>query len=419
MSVGYYNNNIRVAVKTGSTVDSSFNTFYPNSSQTTGFKLNGVDIGNYITPYVEGFGTDNDYSYNANSVNFNRVFSFTKPTFNITHNGTQSSDSQYVYFTFTNLTNNSLSITKPNLDAIITALNTDPILFKILLIGGGGSGANTSVASTARFPGAGGGGAGAFVTIEFQANGSVFNNNTISFAPDIGAGGGTAGSYNAAGRAGGTSTLSITLNNVYNINAGGGEGGYPVMTRQYQIEANRRYNSTLSGSSGGVTAPYQEANTYTGSNIHSPYGYTISPSSSLFTINSFQNTGGGSFTSNELGVDGWYFASYGGGGGGGAGGGGGWGGWSGGGNGGSGRTWINNITYAGGGGGSDNSDVGGTVGQGGSGGGGGNGQTSGYGNGANNTGSGGSGGWANTFTVGGSGICIIAISNTAYNKYFI
>lgn len=419
MSFGYYNNNIQVAVKTGSTVDSSFNTFYKNSGQTTGFKLNGVDIANYITPYAVGFGTDNDYSYTANSLNFNRIFSFTKPTINITHNGTYSQDSNYTYYKFTNLTGNSLSITKPNIDAITSELTNDPIIFKILLIGGGGAGANAYVNSTERFPGAGGGGAGAFVSIEFQATGSIFNNNIISFTPVIGAGGNAAPSYNSAGYEGGISSLSINLNNVYNINAGGGEGGYPVVQRQYMIESNRRYNSTLSGSSGGVSSPYTERATYTSSSIHSPAGYTISPTSSLFTIASFHRTGGGSFTSDEYGVDGWYYAGYGGGGGGGAGGDGSWGGWTGGGAGGNGKQWINGIYYAGGGGGTDNSAPGGNVGSGGSGGGGGNGQIGGYGSGANNTGSGGSGGWANSFTTGGSGICIIAISNTAYNKYFI
>lgn len=420
MSFGYYNNNNKVAVSDGTTVDSSFNKTYPNSTNTTGFMLNGVDICNYITEYAPGFQTTNNYGFSVNGININQKFSFNKPVLSIV-GGTVSTDANYRYYTFTNSGNN-LTITAPNFQAIKDALNTNPINIQILLVGGGGSGAQTNVDRTTQMAGAGGGAAGAFVTIEFNINGSRFNNNTIKFSPTIGAGGGVT-TDNAPGNYGQISSVSIQLNSTHTVSAGGGEGGYALVNRWFDVY--RRYNATLSGSSGGATATQLEANYSYQPGLASPNGATVDPASSVFTINSYQNNGGSAYTSSVVGEDTWYFRSTGGGGGGGAGGagssspgGGGW--YNDGGAGGAGRQWINGTYYAGGGGGADNSAEGGVVGTGGSGGGGGySGASGGYQNGTANTGGGGSGGWAGTLTTGGSGVCIIAIPIASYNQYFV
>jgi hypothetical protein len=364
MSFGYYNNNNKVAVSNGNTVDSSFNKTYPNSTNTTGFKLNGVDICNYITEYAPGFQTDNNYGFSVNGININQKFSFNKPVLGIA-GGTASTDANYRYYKFTGSGSN-LTITIPNFQALKNELNTNPIGIQMLLVGGGGSGANTSVDNDLRFPGAGGGGAGSFVTISFSLTAVMFNNNSIIFTPTIG-GGGTIAATNSGGNPGGVSSLQIASNTSYTIDAGGGEGGFPFKNRS-QAARDARVRTNPSGSAGGVTPATAEANTYQYSDLYS-VGHTITPASSIFTIESFRKNGGLSFTSNEYGVEDWFFASYGGGGGGGAGGDGGGGGWLNGGGGGAGKQWINGVTYAGGGGGTDNSAVGGTVGGGGTGGG--------------------------------------------------
>jgi hypothetical protein len=416
MSFGYFNNNNKVAVSNGTTVDSSFNRNYPLSTNTTGFKLNGVDICNYITEYALGFQTDNNYGFSVNGININRKFSFNKPVLSIA-GGTASTDANYRYYKFTE-SNSNLTITTPNFQAIKNALNTDPIGIQMLLVGGGGAGAVTSTDYQSQYPGAGGGGAGAFVTIEFDINGSRFNNNTIKISPTIGAGG--AGPF-AIGYSGAISSVLIEANTAHMVSAGGGEGGYRLAEYDYQVD--RLYNFVLSGSSGGATATTLQANfSYQPGFPNTPVGYSISPTSTFLTVNSYQNVGGSAKTTDSVGVSGSHFKSSGGGGGGGAGGPGAaiGAGFFDGGAGGASKEWIDGKYYAGGGGGADNSAQGGLVGVGGKDSGGGTGGTSGgYGSGIPNTGGGGSGGWASTRTTGGSGVCIIAIPIDAYNKYFV
>lgn len=418
MSFGYYNNNNKVAVSDGTNVDSSFNKDYPNSTNTTGFMLNGVDICNYITEYAPGFQTTNNYGFSVNGININQKFSFNKPVLGIA-GGIVSADANYRYYKFTTSGNN-LTITAPNFQGIKNALNTNPINIQILLVGGGGSGANTSSGYTTDYPGGGGGGAGTFVTIAFDINGSRFNNNTIKFSPTIGAGGGVT-TTQAGGKPGQISNVLIELNSTHTVSAGGGGGGYPIHGYAASVNNTNSANTTLSGSTGGATATTLQYNYTYYPALNPPSGHTISPASSVFTINSYLNTGGGATTGTSVGTDGSHFRSTGGGGGGGAGGGGSYTPGAGnGGNGGVGKQWINGTYYAGGGGGADNSSVGGVVGTGGNGGGGGySGASGGYQNGTANTGGGGSGCWASTFTTGGSGVCIIAIPIASYNKYFV
>lgn len=400
MSFGYYNNNNQIAVQTGSSVDSSFNTTFkgtdlgtlPNNSN---FKLNGVDIVNYITPFVPGYGTSNDYFYTSNGANFNTLFSFTKPKISVSSTGALSEDTNYKYYAFTNTgSNNSITMTFP------TFINYS-FSMQILLIAGGGSGGNLNWDAQ---PGSGGGGAGNFVTTTMAVTRSILSNNQVSFSMYIGAGGNGVygpGDTATAGNHGENSGLNIN-NGACVLTVGGGQGGHAGV-----------YNSSNSsfprGSSGGAGGSNNNI-----SPSHTAYlletGYTITSGQSLLTsINEYRNDGGTAY----------YFTGGGGGGGAGA---------RGqnvtnssGGTGGAGRQWINGATYAGGGGGVDSGAVGGTGGAGGSGGG---------GAGANrpntravsgtaNTGSGGGASWINFYSGnGGSGICIIAIPIADYNKYF-
>jgi len=416
MSFGFFNNNNPVAVvSNGNTIESRFNTAYPKSTNTTGFTLNGVDICNYLTEYAPGFQTANNYGFSVNGININQKFSFSKPVLSIA-GGTVSADANYRYYKFTTSGNN-LTITAPNFQGIKDALNTNPIRMRILLVGGGGSGAQTQ-SGYGLYPGAGGGGAGSYVTIEFDINGSRFNNNVIKLSPTIGDGGGVTSAQNA-GNPGQISSLLTELNTTHTVTAGGGGGGYQIHGRIWSVNGFAYANSTLSGSSGGATSTTLEAGNYYYPYLTDPKGATVVPESSVFAINAYYNRGGGAGNNGVVAVSGSHFQSTGGGGGGGAGaeGSGSPDFWSGG-AGGAGKQWIDSNYYAGGGGGA-NTSGGGTIGPGGSGGGGGTQVVGGYGNGAANTGGGGSGGWAGSVTTGGSGVCIIAIPIASYNQYFV
>lgn len=420
MSFGYYNNNNKIAVQTGSTVDSSFNTFFKGTDivtvPNTGFNLNGVDIANYITPFSTGFGTANNYGFTVNGVNLNTLFSFTKPTIGFSLNeATFSGDANYKYYAFT-----TASVTKTITMNFRTNIDYS-FNIEALLIGGGGSGSNLNIAGG---PGVGGGGAGTYVTASITVTPSILSNSTLSFSAYIGAGG--AGLYGGggtttAGNYGGVSQL--TINSTYVLTAGGGEGGH----RGYNNATNT--NPNASGSAGGAGAPTpSSSSTITSTAPVSGASYTITPSTPTYlSITPYRNNGGTSAaTKPSISI------YYGGGGGGGAGGAGaGTGTSTSGGNGGAGKTWINGKGYAGGGGGLD---TGGDGGQGGYGGTATNDGVSIYvgGAGANiaaflsaaqpgaaNTGSGGGASWVgNNSGEGGSGICILAIPIAAYNKYF-
>lgn len=422
MSFGFFNNNNPVAVvSNGNTIESRFNTAYPKSTNTTGFMLNGVDICNYLTEYAPGFQTANNYGFSVGGININQKFSFSKPVLGIA-GGTVSSDANYRYYKFTSSGNN-LTITAPNFQGIKDALNTNPIRMRILLVGGGGSGAQTQ-SGYVLYPGAGGGGAGTFVTIEFDINGSRFNNNIIRLSPTIGAGGGVTSAQNA-GNPGQISSLLTELNTTHTVTAGGGGGGYQIHAYAESVRHTTSANGTLAGSSGGATSTTLSAGNSYAPALTTQTGANVVPESSIFTVNAFRNIGGGAGNTTIPVVNGSHFQCTGGGGGGGAGGvgsaspdf------WSGG-PGGVGKQWIDDNYYAGGGGGA-NTSGGGVIGQGGLGGGGGvkngpgDGGAGGYGNGVANTGGGGSGGWAGSVTTGGSGVCIIAIPIASYNQYFV
>ena len=391
----FFDTSTNIAVTTDSnTFSTVFNTDYSGNQITTGFQLNGVDIGSMITPFVDlSFSTANNYHYLINSNNINTRFSFTKPKprVAVTNYYDISTNGIYTLYEFHHGSTGTFQL-NTSIPNIVLDLN-------VLLIGGGGAGGHYVDYTSG---GAGGGGAGSYVTTIIKAPATT----SVYFDINVGAGGAGTNNGNTSGTNGSPSSITIIGmgNTTYSLTAGGGGSGGSEASPQGQK------SDSLYGSTGGSCSSieHSNANAY-GTNA----GYTNDNDSIFTTISCSVNRGG---NATQYG----FFQGYGGGGGGGAGGHGqdiGYYDYNGG-NGGDGKTWIiNNVTYAGGGGGAKGVSGGADNSSGGSGGGGNSATLANQsGDATQHTGSGGGAAWQGAAGLwsgnGGSGICIIAVKTS-------
>jgi len=437
-----------MSFKVGETdIANIFDTRYPGD-QTTGFTVDGIDIGTIYTPAVSGFTTDTETGYKINNGDdLNTLFSSSTPTPTVTINNAISGvdwdgNPDFKLYTFGG-DNGSFSIYVP-----FDNMDVSPI--DIVLVGGGGSGG----AVFNWYEGGGGGGGGGVLlstipTEHFSAAG------TYTFSINCGQGGspawGVEGSY--PGVVGGTSSISLTYNNDSNIKimevyGGGGGGGrntysenradfgFPIWSTLWTYL--RYYGSLTVDNAQGAIANLGEKYASSGGVMNGfPIdSYTTSVASSAAAkgdIGWFASGYGGSLHGSRGGMS---YVAGGGGGGGGAGQAGAdtqitsasftngyvtglniWTGTGGtnanGGNGGDGYQWITGNYYGGGGGGGDTIAPGGNFGTGGKGGGG---PSGGSLDGTALTGGGGSAGFGQLPSLsyagsGGSGVCLIAFTN--------
>jgi hypothetical protein len=243
-----------IAGNTNSTVSSSvFDTSYAVTTNftTTNFKINGVDIGRYITPAVPNYTSTTDYGYKFNStilsdtntsqlINLNQVFSSPnpKPTL-VVRNYTSQTDTTYEGTTYTLFTfkytngTGSFCVQWPDPPGSLPTPGSFPsITCPFLLVGGGGSGGGTH---SGYHYGGGGGGAGAYIdgnlaltdTANFNVNVSAY---TLGIHPLLWNAPSEVYSRGAGALIGGESSISIPSKNVQLIAGGGGAGGggYPI-----------------------------------------------------------------------------------------------------------------------------------------------------------------------------------------------
>ena len=396
----FFDTSTNIAVITDSNSFSTvFNTDYSGNQITTGFQLNGVDIGSMITPNDSGlFLTANNYHYSIYGNNINKIFSFTKPKprVAVTHYAKISAYGIYTLYEFHHGSTGTFQL-NTSIPNIVLDLN-------VLLIGGGGGGGHYSTATSG---GAGGGGAGSYVTTIIKAPVTTSRFTSVYFDINVGAGGAGTNNGNTSGLPGDPSIITYVSKPIignttyYSLTAGGGGSGGSKESPQGKI------SDSLYGSTGGACGNIMEGNYVSAYGTNTGYKNTDNNGSIFTEIACSVHKGGHAI----------YL--YGGGGGGGAGG-------QGqdidagnlnGGNGGDGKTWINNVTYAGGGGGAKSVSGGADNSLGGSGGGGRSATLANQsGDATQHTGSGGGAAWQGAAGLwsgnGGSGICIIAVKTS-------
>lgn len=199
----------------GRDITTIFNTKYPGR-QTTGFAINGVDIGTIFTPAISGFTTETVTGYKTNGVDLNTLLSSSTPTPTVTINNAKSNvqwtgNPDFYLSTFGG-TNGSFSITVP-----LDNMDVSPI--DIVLVGGGGSGG----AMFNWFEGAGGGGGGGVLLSTI--NSSTFTSaGTYTFTINCGEGGASV-TGNSHGLVGQPSSIMLNNTTIMTVYGGGGGGG--------------------------------------------------------------------------------------------------------------------------------------------------------------------------------------------------
>lgn len=443
----------------GKDVTTIFNTKYPGR-QTTGFAINGVDIGTIYTPAISGFTTDTVTGYKTNGVDLNTLLSSSTPIPTVTINNAQSNvqwngDPDFYLSTFGG-TNGSFSITVP-----FDNMDVSPI--DIVLVGGGGSGG----AMFNWFEGAGGGGGGGVLLSTI--NSSTFTSaGTYTFTINCGEGGASV-TGNSPGLVGQPSSIMLNNTTIMTVYGGGGGGGRNTNSENlsYLIPFNIFFPSTYTDNyvyytyNGSLTVDQAQGGIASLNNRYASSGGVMNGFTNNGVFNSVASGAGavGSIGSFAPGYSGTLYGNQGGAsyvaGGGGGGGGAGQAGAgtqiaansftsngfinniniitgidqstgtgatnANGGNGGNGYQYITGQYYGGGGGGSDTIAPEGTVGKGGLGGGGGGD----YGvSGTPLTGGGGSAGFGQLASFsnsgsGGSGVCLIAFNNPSMFTFII
>ena len=441
----------------GTNIATIFDKTYPGN-QTTGFTINGVDIGTIYTPATNGFTTETVTGYTNNGSDLNTLLSSSTPIPTVTINNAQSNVKWFgnpdIYLSTFGGTNGSFSIYVP-FD------NMDVSTLDILLVGGGGSGGTMYN----WYEGAGGGGGGGVLTSTIDS--STFNTaGTYTFTIYCGEGGASV-TGNSPGNPGNSSYIQLNNTTIMTVYGGGGGGGRStnsvnnnylsptgIGTSWPDIIYYNYYGSlTVDEAQGGIASlngQYASSggvmNGYTGIGQLSFTAYyqpsVANSAGPVGKIGEFASGYSGTLYGNQGGMS---YVAGGGGGGGGAGkpgagtqiasdsftmtiygfivtgmnywgisdyGSGGTN--ANGGNGGDGYMYITGQYYGGGGGGYDTIAPGGTVGSGGRGGGGGGGPNQ-TGDGTEMTGGGGSAGFGqlaeySSSGAGGSGVCLIAFN---------
>ena len=175
----------------GNNITDNFDSTYPGS-QSTGYLINGIDIGTSYTPAYSGFTSSSTTNFQKAGTDIKSLFSSSKPkpTITFSSNSNTNGDSFCVHdqydgkerFIFYQdaVSNQSSCNTKYNM---VVSNVTDANVTIVLCGGGGGGGIRGNM-----YAGSGGGGGGAVITGGITLN----NNNTYT----IEVGGGGAGDVN-------------------------------------------------------------------------------------------------------------------------------------------------------------------------------------------------------------------------------
>jgi hypothetical protein len=268
-----------IAGNTNTVFSTVFDTNYALTTNfpTTNFKINGVDIGRYITPAVPNYISTTDYGYKFNSTilsdtntlqtsKLNQVFSSTtpKPTL-VVRNYTSQSDVSYGGITYTLFTftygngTGSFRLQWPDPSGSLpTPASLPSITCPFLLVGGGGSG---GTAHSGYNYGGGGGGAGAYIegnlaltdTDDFNVNVSTFSFSLSPQQTNVSNTG-----RGAAALVGGESSISIPNKNLKLIAGGGGAGGggFEVGNWANGGNLNSGVITSINASYNGLTRPF-------------------------------------------------------------------------------------------------------------------------------------------------------------------
>jgi hypothetical protein len=377
-------------------VTSIFNTDYPGN-QTTGYQINGVDIGRIFTPAVTGYTTDEEYYVASNGDNIYKLFSTSKPKINIdiyASNTSTTINGKTIYYFLGDDGNFVVTTPFAGMEGSID----------ILLVGGGGSGGQRQ-SNVEEGPGGGGAGGVLMTTID-----KFHTASTNSFGIRCGSGGSSVKSSTEGtpGKMGQSSSIKLNSHiDLFTVYGGAGGGGafwyYGPTDGQGKIDGSNYASSggvmnswNHWGSSYGIgnifTSMYQNSSVTSIMDIASPVGYA-----SRGGLGRWTHAGGGGGGANE---DGQVSDDSGG-------------------RGGHGIQWtIDNKYYGGGGGGGSSSAVNWFTnnGYGGNGGGGGTRNIFESQDGISGTGGGGGGGAEYISSgAGGSGVCAIALNTNDFN----